>query len=181
MLYIIRHGRTEWNKIHKLQGRTDIPLNEEGISQAEEAAEKYKDVHFDIAFCSPLIRARQTADILLKGRNIRIEYDDRLREMSFGIYEGIENCFDIPDCPVNVLFKDPANYKGVPDGETLEDLFKRTGEFLDEKIEPLLKEKKDILIVGHGAMNSSIICQRRNTPVAHFWDERIDNCRLIEI
>ena len=66
MLYIMRHGKTEWNELHKLQGRTDIPLNEEGRKMAEQAREKYKDVSFDICYCSPLIRARETAEIVLQ-------------------------------------------------------------------------------------------------------------------
>ena len=64
MLYIIRHGKTDWNVRHKMQGRTDIPLNEEGRQMAEAAREDYRDVHFDICFCSPLIRAKETAEIL---------------------------------------------------------------------------------------------------------------------
>ena len=67
MLYIIRHGRTDWNDRHKLQGHTDIPLNDEGRRMAENAAEEYKDVHFDICYCSPLVRAKETAEILLRG------------------------------------------------------------------------------------------------------------------
>ena len=89
MLYIMRHGKTDWNAKHKLQGRTDIPLNEEGIQMAEQAKEKYKDVNFDICYCSPLVRAKQTAEIVLEGRNIPIVYDDRLMEMCFGVYEGL--------------------------------------------------------------------------------------------
>ena len=86
MVYIMRHGKTDWNAKHKLQGRTDIPLNEEGIQMAEQAKEKYKDVNFDICYCSPLVRAKQTAEIVLEGRNIPIVYDDRLMEMCFGVY-----------------------------------------------------------------------------------------------
>ncbi len=104
MLYIIRHGKTDWNALHKLQGRTDIPLNDEGRKMAEEAGKLYRDVHFDVCFCSPLIRARETAEILLRGRNVPILTDNRLAEMGFGSYEGIENSFQIPDCPINVLF-----------------------------------------------------------------------------
>ena len=86
MLYIMRHGKTEWNKKKKLQGRTDIPLCREGIEMAEKAREEYKDVHLDICYCSPLIRARKTAEILLEGRNVPIVTDDRLKEMCFGEY-----------------------------------------------------------------------------------------------
>ena len=182
MLYIIRHGRTDWNDRHKLQGRTDVPLNGEGRRMAEAAREEYRDVHFDICFCSPLIRARETAEILLRGRNVPILTDDRLLEMSFGSYEGLENSFDIPDCPVNVLFFSPEQYVSPPGGaESLDDLFARTGSFLKERVDPLLKEEKDVLIVGHGAMNSSIVCQVRNLPRAKFWNAGIENCRLMRL
>ena len=124
MLYIIRHGKTDWNVRHKLQGRTDIPLNEEGRQMAETARKEYRDVHFDICFCSPLIRAKETAEILLRDRNIPILTDDRLMEMSFGCFEGIENSFSIPDCPVNELFFHPEQYVAQPGaGESLDDLF----------------------------------------------------------
>ena len=136
----MRHGKTDWNEKHKLQGRTDIPLNEEGINMARMAAEKYKDVHFDICYCSPLTRARETAEIVLNKRNIPIVFDDRLKEMSFGIYEGVENPMHLPDSPIRTLFKDPANYKAVEGGESLDDLFHRTGEFLKEVVMPQLKK-----------------------------------------
>ena len=126
-LYIMRHGKTDWNEKHKIQGRTDIPLNDEGRKMAAAAAEEYKDIHFDICFCSPLIRAKETAQIFLSARNIPIIYDDRIMEMCFGTYEGIENSFEIPDCPINVLFKDPVNYIPVENGESFEQLFARTG------------------------------------------------------
>ena len=181
MLYIMRHGKTDWNARRKLQGCTDIPLNDEGRQMALEAGKDCKDIHFDICYCSPLIRARETAELVLKGRNIPIIIDDRLREMGFGIYEGIENSFDIPDCPVNVLFFEPQNYKGVEGGETLDDVFKRTGEFLKEVVEPDLAEGKDVLIIGHGAMNSTIVSQVRNYPREDLWKEGIPNCKLIKL
>lgn len=181
MLYIMRHGKTEWNELHKLQGRTDIPLNEEGRRMAEQAREKYRDVSFDICYCSPLIRARETAEIVLQGRNIPILYDDRLMEMNFGVYEGTRNCLQILDSPVRVLFKDPAHYVAVEGGESLEELYARTGAFLKEVVEPELEAGKDVLIVGHGAMNSSILCQVRKVPVEHFWDAGIENCKLMQL
>ncbi|MBR6401901.1 MAG: histidine phosphatase family protein [Eubacterium sp.] len=182
MLYIIRHGKTDWNVKHKLQGKTDVPLNDEGRAMAEKAREEYKDVHFDIVFCSPLVRARETAEILLRDRDIPIIIDDRLREMCFGKYEGVEYSFDVPGCPVNVIFQEPENYKTPLEGaESFEDLFERTGEFLKEKVEPELEKGKDVLIVGHGAMNSSIVSQIRNYPRKDFWSGGIENCKLMRL
>lgn len=182
MLYIIRHGRTEWNDEHRLQGRTDIPLNEEGRRMAQNAHDEYRDVHFDVCYCSPLIRARETAEILLQGRDVPIITDDRLIEMGFGDYEGLGYSFQVPDCPVNVIFMEPQNYKeSVGGSETFEELFARTGDFLKNVAQPLLEEGKDILIVGHGAMNSSIVCQVRKLPIEKFWDAGIENCKLMKL
>lgn len=182
MLYIMRHGETDWNVRRKLQGHTDVPLNDNGRKMAKDAAEKYKDVHFDVCYCSPLIRAKETAEIFLSGRDIPIITDDRLQEMSFGEYEGMENTFGIPDCPINTLFLDPEKYTDPPGGaESFESLYARTGEFLHEVALPLVGGGKDVLIVGHGAMNSSIVCQVRNIPVKDFWKAGIDNCKLMKL
>ena len=90
MFYILRHGRTDWNEEHRLQGEVDIPLNETGRQMAYDAAEKYKDIDFDICYCSPLKRAQETARIFLADRNPAVEIitDNRLHEMCFGDYEG---------------------------------------------------------------------------------------------
>ena len=88
MLYIMRHGKTDWNAVHKLQGKTDVPLSGEGREMVEKAGRLYRDTHFDVCFCSPLIRARETAEIILRGRNIPIIEDVRLEEMGFGVCEG---------------------------------------------------------------------------------------------
>ncbi len=177
----MRHGKTEWNKLHKLQGQTDISLNEEGREMAKEAAKMYRDVNIDVCFCSPLIRAKETAELVLEGRDVPVIYDDRLKEMNFGVAEGTENSFDTPELPINVFFWDPANYKPVENAESMEQLWERTWDIMEHDILPLVKQGKDVLIVGHGAMNSAIICQFRNKDVSHFWDEPIDNCRLVKL
>ena len=85
MLYIMRHGKTDWNALHKLQGRTDIPLNEEGRLMALKAHEEYKSWNIDVCYCSPLIRAVETAQIVLKNRGIPIITDERLVEIMRGL------------------------------------------------------------------------------------------------
>lgn len=181
MLYIMRHGKTDWNQLYKLQGRTDIPLNDTGRDMARDAAREYADINFDVCYCSPLIRAKETAELLLEGRDVPIICDDRLKEMSFGVCEGTSNCIEHPELPVYTLFKNPASYKGVEGGETFEDLFARIESFIDEMIRPLHKEGKDILIVGHGALNSGIITYIKKRPLDQFWDSGIPNCKLMEI
>ena len=177
----MRHGKTDWNLLHKLQGQTDIPLNDMGRKMAREAGERYKDIHFDVCYCSPLVRARETARLVLEGRDVPVIIDDRLAEMGFGIYEGTEEVFEKPECPVRVLFFNPEKYEAVGGAESLESLIKRTSEFLEEVAMPLVNEGKDVLIVGHGAMNSSIICQVRDLALKALWSAGIENCKLMRL
>ena len=182
MLYIIRHGQTDWNVSRKLQGQTDIPLNDTGREMAKKAAKECADIHFDVCFCSPLCRAKETADILFGARDIPIVYDERLKEMGFGRFEGHENSYDDPNCPASMLFKHPEQYDGsLTGGETMQELFDRTGEFLREEVEPRLKQGLDVVIVGHGAMNSCIVCQIKGRDRKDFWTEGIENCKLYKL
>ena len=67
-LYMVRHGETDWNKAKKVQGRADIPLNAYGRELAEKTAEGLRGIPFDLAYTSPLSRAKETAQIVLQGR-----------------------------------------------------------------------------------------------------------------
>ena len=83
-LYLIRHGETDWNRVRRLQGQADIPLNEFGRSLAQKTAAGLKDVPFDLCISSRLKRAYETAEIILDGREVPIITDDRIIEMAFG-------------------------------------------------------------------------------------------------
>ncbi|MCI6501703.1 MAG: histidine phosphatase family protein [Clostridia bacterium] len=178
MLYIMRHGETDWNRRHKLQGRIDIPLNDEGRRMAAQAGEAYKDLHWDVCYCSPLARARETAALFLANRNIPIVTDDRLAEMSFGLYEGAEDYADRADCPIRPLFVAPETYTASIGGaETFASLFGRIQSFLTEIVEPQLQEGKDLLIVGHGAWNAAFACHVRGLPLSQFWSLGTAQCQ----
>ena len=88
-IYLIRHGETDWNKMRRLQGVTDIPLNACGIELAEKTAEGLKNVPFDRIYTSPLIRAKKTAEIIRGDRPVELVVTDGLKEISFGEYEGL--------------------------------------------------------------------------------------------
>ena len=181
MLYIIRHGQTAWNVQRRLQGQTDIPLNETGRAMAEKAREEYRDIHFDICFSSPLARARETAEILLEGTGVPVVTDRRLAEMCFGEYEGQNIDAQPEDSPITAFFHAPERYVPARGAESFEQLFARTGQFLAEVAEPLLRQDKDVLIAGHIAMNPSIICRIRDIPLERFWTAGTDNCRLVRL
>ena len=142
--------------------------------------DEYRDVHFDICFYSPLKRAEQTARIVAGDRGIPMIVDDRLREMSFGTCEGTLDYLTNENSEIFPLFSEPEKYVTPPaEAESIEELCRRTGNFLKEKVVPLMREGKDVLIVGHGAMNSSMIMQIKKLPKKDFWAAGLAKCKLM--
>ena len=84
----IRHGVTDWNRQGRFQGLTDIPLNDEGVAQAEAAAQRLRDVRFDCVVSSPLMRAMKTAEIIAAASDKTVAVDAGLIECDFGSFEG---------------------------------------------------------------------------------------------
>ena len=176
-LYIIRHGQTDWNRTRKLQGRTDIPLNEWGRHVAELTREGLKDVAFDMAFTSPLIRAKETAELVLKGRNIPILEDERIIEVNFGAYEGED--FRFADENLQNFFSRPEAYYSVDGSESMESVLQRTGEFLTELYENPEYQDSTILISTHGAALCGLLCNIKKWEKADFWKGGLHkNCGL---
>ena len=87
-VYVIRHGQTDWNLAKKTQGKTDIELNETGIEQARKAKEEINKCNIDLIFCSPLKRARKTAEIVNEDKKCKIIYNKALEERGYGDFEG---------------------------------------------------------------------------------------------
>ena len=181
-IYIVRHGETLWNKERRCQGTIDINLNEYGKELAIITGEALKDTHFDKIYSSPLSRAYETACLIRGDRDIPIIKDERLREICFGDMEGM--CMDEmlkdPDSHFQHFFDKPELY--VPDekGESLEELCVRTKEFMENEVLPDAEKNTRIMIVGHGAMNKSIMCFVKNHGIDMFWSGGLQkNCNVM--
>ncbi|MDD3367682.1 MAG: histidine phosphatase family protein [Lachnospiraceae bacterium] len=178
-LYIVRHGETPWNEQHLLQGRTDIALNENGRQLARETGIALHDVPFDRIFSSPLQRAYETANLILGNRRLEIQTDDRLKEISFGSYEGGDSkklFADLTD-PFHYFFSAPELYRAPADGESFEAVCARAASFLKEEIEPHEKEWDRIMITAHGALNKALLCHIKNHGIADYWSGDLQkNC-----
>lgn len=176
-LYIIRHGQTDWNRARKLQGRTDIPLNERGRYVAELTREGLKDVPFDAAFTSPLMRAKETAELVLKDRNIPIIEDERIIEVNFGAYEGED--FRLDNENLQNFFSRPEAYYPVDGSESMESILERTGDFLSELYKNPKYQDSTILISTHGAALCGLLCNIKKWGKADFWKGGLHkNCGL---
>ena len=167
ILYLIRHGQTDWNKGRKLQGRTDIPLNENGRAVAELTKEGFKEIPFDMAYTSPLKRARETAEIILSGRDIPIVDDERIIEVNFGEYEGCD--FDLPDEYIQNFFSAPEKYFSIHGTETMESIFERMRSFLQDLCQNDDLKDKTILVSTHGAALSGLLTVIKDNPVDKYW------------
>lgn len=183
MLYVVRHGETDWNRARKVQGHTDIPLNDYGRRLAFETAEGMKDIRIDLGYTSPLLRAKETAQIILSGRGVPLYEEERIKELGFGTYEGMccsgENR-DPKSEEFNRFFNDTARYVPSGNGESISDLYDRTGDFLREMCERVDLADKNILVSTHGAAMTALLNRvKGNVSVDKFWkDEVPPNCAV---
>ena len=179
-LYLIRHGETEWNTYKKLQGITDIPLNENGEALAKVTGEGMKDIPFDVIFTSPLKRAYRTAELVRGDREIEIIPEERIREICFGDCEGHiykEEGYNMPVPDFNFFFTQTDCYKTPPNGESIESLLERTKDFLDELKSRKELQDKTILISSHGAAVRAMLSNIEKCDIAHFWGPGVHkNC-----
>jgi broad specificity phosphatase PhoE len=138
-LYIIRHGETEWSLSHQHTGRTDIPLDEEGESEARKLGERLATTPFSHVFTSPMQRAQKTCELAGLGATAKIEAD--LAEWDYGNYEGrrtIDICKDRPDWNI---YRD-----GCPNGETPSQISDRA----DRLISVLRYLEGNVALFSHG-------------------------------
>ena len=184
-IYLIRHGETNWNRMKKLQGTTDIPLNAYGIELAEKTAEGLKAVPFDRIYTSPLIRARKTAEIIRGDRPIEIIETDGLKEISFGDYEGLcylPDNYTIPKPGFRKFFYDPEHYDTPPHGESLLHLRERTSSFVRSIMDDPANENMTFLMTAHGAAIRGILSGLQNLPLAEFWSGPVHkNCGVTKL
>lgn len=129
-IYLCRHSKTEWNEQHKLQGWLDSPLTIQGKEDALKLYERIKNIPITCCYSSPIGRAKQTAQILFQEE--KIIYDDRLKEMNFGDYEGMY-VDELLDNPLYYqLWNEPDVDVRLPNGETYQEVVNRFQSFLDE-------------------------------------------------
>ena len=146
LIYIVRHGETDANRKGYAQGWSDDPLNENGRLLAKLTGLGMKGIRFDYCISSPLIRAGETAGIILKesGSSVPVSFDDRIKEMNFGSFERMS----IRDERVVGFLKKPVIDHKFPGGESIREVMKRTQEFLKELIAK--DDDKTYLVSTHG-------------------------------
>lgn len=153
-LVIVRHGQSKWNKANRFTGWVDVDLTEEGVKEAERAAELLKGYKFDEAFTSVLIRATRTLDIILENigqKNIPVTKDQKLNERMYGDLQGKNKDDARKEFGKEQVHIWRRSYDvAPPGGESLKDTAERVLPYFEEQIVPKLKKGENILISAHG-------------------------------
>ncbi|MDD5986733.1 MAG: histidine phosphatase family protein [Eubacteriales bacterium] len=179
-LYLLRHGQTDMNIAHRLQGSTNTPLNATGEAQARALGEEIKarGLHFDRIYCSPLQRAVRTAE-LATGRDPSVfRMEPSIEEMHMGDLE-THSYEELGPTFMETFFHDPAQFVPRGDGETFPELIERVSGFLETLRKELPGEH--ILAVSHGAAIHCMLAAVEHTPMKDLWKRKVDNCSLITL
>ncbi len=179
-LYVIRHGQTDWNVAGKCQGMTDIELNSTGIEQAKQASEQISNYKIDLIICTPLKRARKTAEIINEAIDCKIISDERIIERNCGNIEGTtkEEWPSIVNEDIDIINNYNLNWNKLK-VEPIQNVCNRVWNLLDE-IEEKYKDK-NILLVTHGGT-----CRAINAYFNGISEEgivvsaKIKNCEIRE-
>jgi len=166
---MVRHGQTDWNVEGRYQGQVDIPLNDAGLQQAQELAKQLEEVHFDAIFSSNLKRASQTAMCVATLKNMEIQYDFRLREISQGVWEGMlfSDVVQYYEKEVEKRRLEPLTTR-PPGGETVMDVANRVRDAV-ENIACRYPSGR-ILLVAHGVVISTLYCAANQISLSEvYW------------
>lgn len=152
LIYIIRHGETDANVEGRLQGHTDFDINERGIEMAVQTGIALKDIDFDVAYCSPLMRARHTAEIVLDhsdNADVELISDERITEIDMGDWELKRfkgEASELSEAETDMLFNDLFGLGSFPGGESLVSLCERCQAFLRDIA---TRDYEKVLIIAH--------------------------------
>lgn len=171
-VFLIRHGETDWNVERRIMGAQAIGLNAIGKAQAHETAGHLAEFSVDALYSSPLLRATETAEILLKDREVSLIHDARLCEVDYGAWVG-KTFQEVRDMPGYIPYYQRLHEPVAPEGETLFQVRDRAVEFVN-----FLKNKHqvgNIFVVSHADWIKCLLMELLEIPLENLWKIRIDN------
>ena len=180
VLYLIRHGETDWNKEGKYTGQTDIPLNEIGRQQVREAANALKIHNPKVIYTSDLIRAVETAQLIAKELHIPIIQDKRLREINQGEWEGL-HISEIHSRYGNqfISHRDNPLIVSAPNGESIAEVKTRVIDFLNEIT--VKHPSEQIVISSHGLVLGIIRTIAMDIPINKVFEFIPENAKIYQM
>ncbi|NJP08856.1 MAG: histidine phosphatase family protein [Leptolyngbyaceae cyanobacterium RU_5_1] len=178
-LLLVRHGETDWNRQKRFQGQIDVPLNDTGRVQSQQATEFLKSVPIHYAVSSPMLRPKETAEIILKDHpDVLLELEDNLQEISHGLWEGKLEAEIEQDFPgeLHQWQRSPETVQ-MPEGENLQQVWARAIAAWDAIVQSATSrpETGTTLVVAHDAINKAILCYVLGLEPEHFWSFKQGN------
>jgi probable phosphoglycerate mutase len=177
-LLLIRHGETEWNRQGKFQGQIDVPLNDNGRLQAQKAAAFLKDVAVDFAVSSPMLRPKETAELILQNHpGVKLELQDGFREISHGLWEGKLESEIEQEFPGELQrWRTLPTEVQMPAGENLQQVWERSIAAWQSTIQAALANQLQTgIVVAHDATNKTLLCHILGLSSENFWNFRQGN------
>jgi broad specificity phosphatase PhoE len=175
IIYLARHGQTDWNKQEIFRGRKDIPLNERGRQEAEALSKHLEPVKFSACFSSPLSRAFDTAEIVARPHGLSVEVDEGMIDINYGDWEGVgheEIKKRFPELYEH-WHTEPHRIR-FPGGESLSIVRKRALSSL-ERIRTNYPDGT-VFIVSHRAVTKIVMCAMLGLSNKAYWRIIQDNC-----
>jgi phosphoserine phosphatase len=168
---LVRHGETDWNRAGKFQGQIDVPLNEYGRSQAILAAEFLKTIEIDFGFTSPMLRPKETAEIIIKDRQgLTLAEDADLREIGHGLWEGKFEAEIKAEYPGELeRWQSHPELVQMPEGENLQDVWDRATAAWHKILAKVGNETQTGIVVAHDATNKVLLCHLLGLGLADIW------------
>lgn len=173
-LILVRHGRTLWNSTGRFQGQSDIQLSKEGLEQAKTLADNFPVEHIDKVYSSNLSRAFVTGKTIADKFNVPIIADEQLREISFGLWEGLtyDQIHDKWPKEIDGMFDRP-DLASMPEGESFPEVQARAIKALNKIIAD--NQDKTIVVTAHGGILRTILAHALHMPLRYIWTLRQDN------
>jgi broad specificity phosphatase PhoE len=165
---LVRHGETEWNKLGRFQGHTDISLNERGFSQAKETANAAAEWGHCAIYSSPLIRTVQVAEEIAKVTSMAVSKQPGLKELGLGDLEGVtgEEMRDKWPEVFSVWGSNPEKVS-MPNGESLAQLRERCWQAILD-IEQKHSDDDSVVVISHNFAIRSIVGELLGVPLEYF-------------
>jgi broad specificity phosphatase PhoE len=175
-MVLVRHGETEWNREGRFQGQIDIPLNTNGVAQAEAAGRFLADVPLSRAYTSPMARPRQTAErILVEHPGVPLTCHSGLVEIGHGLWEGqLEREIAASWPELLADWKRAPHTVQMPEGENLQQVWDRSLEAW-QRIARSLNPEETALVVAHDAVNKTILCSLLGLGPESIWSVKQGN------
>ena len=175
-LLLVRHGETNWNREGRFQGQIDIPLNEYGQHQAQQAGDFLKAVKIDAAVTSSMSRPKETAELILKHHpDVKLNDRKDLWEISHGTWEGkLESEIRLTDSELLDAWQAKPETVQMPEGENLNDVFERAIVAWNDIVQNAAPGTTT-LVVAHDAINKAILCHVTGVGPESFWSFKQGN------